>query len=825
MSRMKTKITGSLKQIVVSCIFLLLGTESIYAQNTIFGSVINISNNSASKDTDPSVAASGDNIYIVWCEVNRENTADSRILFRYSYDNGQTWNPSLEEMPVDLGRGVEPKVTALGDYVYVTYRNEISVGVQQLNFRASLDRGLTWNPAITDPAIDLSSTEEGVGITPWLIPSHNLAASGNHVYVIWSGSRPGYDYLVAQFRRSSDNGVSWDSPLNHTPVMFADHGDDSYFPDVASYGTSVYVVWNALHYGPGIADQIFFARSTDSGATFDNEINVSNATLQATKPHIIAYRNEAYIVWGHIFMGSNLDLAIRKTSDNGTSWFPLLSDSPTRLIEDGLEWDIAGSESKVYVIEEAYSVPDNSDYRSIHYRESSDGATIWNPPVLEDPRTLVGPYEQQFAPRIAAARNHVYVAWEHVVPFWLEDTKEVLLRIGNHTSPGSTLSSWDNERQMNQHLASLNESPSLPLTLQWIITLPDAVKTTPVRHRNIERVYVGCDDRRIYALDPSTGSVVWNVPTSGRVGTSPTIEVGKGYENLFATSEDGKLYKLNPYTGEIKWTIETLPSSLMSSPMTDAGILYYVAQDELGSLLRAIDTFDGSIMWDMPLDAVTASTPMEAFRTIYIGIPQNHAALLGVHGINGNIVFRQTDDSPSAGSYTSGVPDLEATDYNIDSYPIYVGTRDRIIKAIRSNDRHVLWEEELPGFGTGPVTGMALTQKRSTNTLVVSQLNQLHALGPSFSDPLRFEIQWSRTFNGNLMIDKYKTPKPLIWGNYVFHVVEENRLVAFSLADGSEQWSYTLAAPTVSSPSVDGESLYIADNSGSVYRFLNPLAP
>jgi len=608
--------------------------------------------------------------------------------------------------------------------------------------------------------------------------------------------------------------------------MFAYHGDDSIFPDVASYGSSVYVVWDALRYGQDSTDQIFFARSTDNGANFDSEINISNATMtEPYKPHIVASGNEVYVIWGQALMG-NMGLVLRKASDYGTSWFPPLSDPPTRLIEDGyFEWDVACSESKVYVIEEAYSFPDNIDYHSILYRESSDGATTWNPPVLENSRTLVGPYEQRYMPRIASAGNHVYLTWEHVVPFWLEDTKEVLLRIGNHTSAGSTLSSWTNERQMNQHLASLNESPALPLTLQWVITLPDAVKTTPIRHWNIERVYVGCDDRRIYALDPSTGSVVWDIPTSGRVGTSPTIEVGKGYENLFATSEDGKLYKLNPHTGETKWAIDTPPSSLISSPMTDAGIVYYVAQDELSSVLRAIGTFDGSIMWDVPLDAVTACTPMEAFRTIYIGIPQNHSALLGVHGIHSNIVFRLTDDSPSAGSYTSGVPDLHAGDYNIDSYPIYVGTRDRIVKAVRSNNGQVLWEEELPGFGAGPVTGMALTQKRSTNTLVASQLNQLHALGPSFSDPLRFEVQWSRTFSGNLMVDSYKTPKPLIWGNYVFHVVEENRLVALSLADGSEQWSYTLAAPTVSSPSVDGESLYIADNSGNVYRFLNPLAP
>ena len=829
MSRTREKLTVSMQGLVILCITILTGTVSLHAQETVFGSVINISNNASTFDTSPSVAASGDNIYIVWSEVNVENPANSRILFRYSHDNGNTWIPPLEEIPVELGIGeVEPEVAAFGDHVYVTYKSEISVDVDQLNFRASHDKGLTWNPALSDPAIDLSSTEASANISPWNIQFHNLAAYNDNVYVVWDGNCPGFNKLIVQFRGSTDNGDSWDPPLNHTPYLFPFHGDDSIYPDVAAYGTSVYVVWNAQRYGQDMIDEIFFARSTDSGATFQNEINISNATLKAYKPHIIAYGNDAYIVWGQIFMGSNLELVFRRASGNETSWFPLLSDPPARLSEHSrFDWDIAGSEEDVHVVVESeIGSPEDYYYRSILFRESSDGGTTWNPSTLEDPRSLIGSVIenrlQSRNPRITATDNYVYVTWEQPVPWWIEDTQEILLRIGYHTPLGSTLESWSSERQIDQHWASLNESPSLPLKLVWQRTLPDAVKTTPVRHKLIDKVFVGSDDHKIYALDPETGSIVWDLPTPGAVSTSPTVEVGKGYEYLFATSEDGTLFRLNADTGEIIWKIGMQPSPLISSPITDGGIVYYVSQDdEIGSVLNATWAFDSSTLWEMPLNAVSSCTPMEAFGTIYVGIPENNSTLLGVSGLEGDIVFRATDDHPTAGSYTSGVPDLDTTDFNPDSYRILVGTRDEIVSAVRSNDGQTLGEEELPGYNDGPVTGMALTQYRSTNSLVVSQLAQLHALGPSLSNPIALKVRWSRRFNRNLMTSNYKTPKPLIWGNYVFHVEEQNRLVAVSLADGSERWSYTLDAPTVSSPSVDGESLYIGDNNGNVYRFMN----
>ena len=821
MARMKTKITGILKRIALSCIILPLATGSVHAQDTIFGSSINLSRNADSSDCLPSVAAAGDNIYVIWEERDWNNMTLSPILFRSSPDKGKTWIPSLDESPIELGIGNDSEVAAVDTRVYVMWQR----GTGYLDFRWSDDKGSTWNPPLPESATHLNNYTVGFD---WLRRS-SLAVSENNVYAIWTGQPPGYDHVVVQFRRSNDQGISWDPPLNHNPVILADHGDDSLDVDVAASGTNVYVVWEALRYGEDDIQAILYKQSTNSGSNFGNEILISSPAADTSSCKIATSEGNIYVVWGQSFL-SNIGAAFRKASiEEPIAWSPPLSDPPICVIEGRAGcarcwWDVAASGESIVVV--------NSDLDGITlagkilYRESSDLANMWNPSISEDPAEISqGIPTMNVWPRVAAEGHDAYVAWQNASWPWGSNASEVLIWIGNNAPLGSTLASWESDRQMNQHLASHNESPSLPLTLQWKTTLPDAVKTTPVRHRRINRVFVGSDDRQIYALDPATGLLEWNFPTSGSVSSSPTVaEFGKGELTLIATSEGGTLYSINPDTGELRWQMPFDPSPLTSAAISDAGTLYYIGQDaDTGSMLHAVSVSDGSTEWKSPLGALSSCTPMEAFRTIYVGIPNNHLALLGIHGINGHTVLEKTDDEPTAGSYTSGLPDLDAVDYSLDNYPIHVSTREGFVKSIQSSNGADLWEIKL--LRSGPVTGMALTQGRNPNTLVVSQLNTLYALGPTVLDPWTFTIQWHFNFSDNSMTENGKTPKPLVWGNYVFHVVDGNRLVALSLANGSEQWSYTLETKTVSSPSVDGESLYIADNEGNVYRFLNPLTP
>ena len=81
-------------------------------------------------------------------------------------------------------------------------------------------------------------------------------------------------------------------------------------------------------------------------------------------------------------------------------------------------------------------------------------------------------------------------------------------------------------------------------------------------------VIAGSHDRSVHAVDPTSGKLLWNFPTRGRIEGSPVI-VG---DRAFIGSSDGRLYALEIRTGREVWQYET-GGSLIASPA--------VAQDRL----------------------------------------------------------------------------------------------------------------------------------------------------------------------------------------------------------------------------------------------------
>ena len=58
------------------------------------------------------------------------------------------------------------------------------------------------------------------------------------------------------------------------------------------------------------------------------------------------------------------------------------------------------------------------------------------------------------------------------------------------------------------------------------------------------KIYVGSEDRKIYALNASTGALVWSYQTGNWVRSSPAIAEGK----LYVGSDDNKVYAFSSLT-------------------------------------------------------------------------------------------------------------------------------------------------------------------------------------------------------------------------------------------------------------------------------------
>jgi outer membrane protein assembly factor BamB len=127
------------------------------------------------------------------------------------------------------------------------------------------------------------------------------------------------------------------------------------------------------------------------------------------------------------------------------------------------------------------------------------------------------------------------------------------------------------------------------------------------------RLYVGCSDGKVYALDAATGDPLWKSPfaTGDKVWSTPAISGG----TLYVGSFDKKLYAINTADGSKKWEFPT-EGAIMAAPLIYKDTVYF------GSLDRnfyALNAADGGLKWKITADNWFWAEPVVVNDTIYAG--------------------------------------------------------------------------------------------------------------------------------------------------------------------------------------------------------------
>ncbi len=330
-----------------------------------FSSTKNLSN-TPGFSSDPQIAVSGSNIYVVWQDFTPGNLD---IFFRASNDNGATFGNTIN-LSNNAGESGRPQIAVSGSNVYVVWVDHTPRN-WDIFFRASNDNGATFGNTIN------LSNNVGDSSNPKRSDAPQIAVSSNNVYVVWVDHTPrNWDIF---FRASNDNGATFGNTVN-----LSNNSGESGRPQIAVSGNNVYVVWQ-------YSDDIYLRASNDNGATFGNTVNLSNNVVDASKntltpsnstrdssnptrsdiPRIAVSGNNVYIVWVNYIPGK-YDVVFRASNDNGATFgsavkldtSPRLPDLPR----------VAVSSNNVYVVWEDYSEAEGLD---IFFRASNDnGATF-----------------------------------------------------------------------------------------------------------------------------------------------------------------------------------------------------------------------------------------------------------------------------------------------------------------------------------------------------------------------------------------------------------------------------------------------------------------
>ena len=307
------------------------------------------------------LAVSGDSVHTVWWD----NINGSAIYYKHSFDGGATWSAVTRLTSVPSHASFS-SVACSGNFVYVAYRDSTSNGYVS-TFLHSTDAGNSWSSSIP------------VGNFYWW-PS--VTAAGNNVYLSLNSVEDSSNTEV-YFRRSTDNGTTWDSI-----IRISNSKGRSEDPSIAACNGYVHLAWFDNRTGNR---EIFYRRSTDNGITWEPEINISNTNgVYAYCPMVSVNGANVDVVWS-----GGSAISHKYSTDYGNTWSTI---------------DSAGAKRSVYypvitrINSQIHLVYFNFN-NGIYYQHSSNNGQTWD----VDTNIVTGANKK--SPFVAVGGSTVHLIW------------------------------------------------------------------------------------------------------------------------------------------------------------------------------------------------------------------------------------------------------------------------------------------------------------------------------------------------------------------------------------------------------------------------------
>jgi hypothetical protein len=212
--------------------------------------------------------------------------------------------------------------------------------------------------------------------------------------MVWENETPGNNEIY--FRKSIDDGATWQPAKRLTNNTLY-----STSPALAVSGANIYVVWNNTASGNG---EIYFRKSTDSGATWQTVQRLTNNAGNSNDPTIAIDGSIVYLSWTDYTPG-NGEIYFEKSNDGGATW-----QTAKRLTHNSGESfvpRIAVSGASVYLVWQDLN-PSNYE---IYFRKSTNGGATW-----QAAQRLTNTPGYSGYPKIAVNSSSVFVVWHDAAP-------------------------------------------------------------------------------------------------------------------------------------------------------------------------------------------------------------------------------------------------------------------------------------------------------------------------------------------------------------------------------------------------------------------------
>jgi outer membrane protein assembly factor BamB len=160
----------------------------------------------------------------------------------------------------------------------------------------------------------------------------------------------------------------------------------------------------------------------------------------------------------------------------------------------------------------------------------------------------------------------------------------------------------------------LNPTSVSQLQLSWAKNISaQMLEGGPIVVNNI--IYVSSFDKKLRALDVSTGEIVAFYPTNGIINTSPTFANG----TIYIGSWDGTFHALKAQTLDPIWSYPTPQQERVEGSSTFANGTIYIGADD--SKLYAFDAVTKKMRWFFQTGSLVRSAPAVVGDTVYYNGP------------------------------------------------------------------------------------------------------------------------------------------------------------------------------------------------------------
>jgi len=421
------------------------------------------------------------------------------------------------------------------------------------------------------------------------------------------------------------------------------------------------------------------------------------------------------------------------------------------------------------------------------------GQLIWKLPI------------EALAPResVAVAYGHLYLIPGNVttavdaISGSEYTTMNQVWAIGSSSIP---VSSWPMWRHDAAHSSTAPEGPS-NLTLAWKFTTNGAVISSPSVADGV--VYVGSQDKNIYAIEAWSGNLIWKFTTEGAVESSPAVANGKVYTG----GDDGYVYCLDAYNGSLIWKTfvngdlpYTYGSLVLKSSPAVVGDRVYIGS--LDGYLYALDANNGNVVWKTETEGPILCSPAVADGAVYFTSEEPAAgALYKLDADNGDAVWKQ--QLPYEHQFTGGTEMMGSP--SVAAGMVFASSNLRTYYGINATTGDIVWTF------TNPV---AMEFIVSSPIYVDGKLFIIDKFNIVCLDAANGNTIWS-FFTGD---ELYVSPS---YADGKIYVVTSQRhiFILDATNNGAIIASFTTPSSSWSSPTISNGRLYVGNHDWNVYCF------